>query len=79
MSTKKSNRRNHRCRMNNNEEFTKESEIFYVHELVAQTFVPNPHNYPYVEHIDGNKLNNHADNLRWTNIMPEGYMGRNIK
>ena len=51
----------------------KAREMFYVHELVAKTFVSNPDNHPYIEHIDGDKLNNRADNLRWTAIKPEGY------
>ena len=38
---------------------------FYVSRLVAQHYVPNPRDYPEVDHIDRDILNNHASNLRW--------------
>ena len=35
------------------------------HQLVAETFVPNPHGYVEILHIDENPRNNHYTNLKW--------------
>lgn len=39
----------------------------YVHRLVAEAFVKNKQENYLVTHIDGNRKNNAASNLKWTN------------
>ena len=41
------------------------SHAMYVHRLVAYNFIPNPNNYPIVNHKDENPSNNNVDNLEW--------------
>lgn len=41
------------------------SKTFSIHKLVATHFIPNPNNYPIINHIDENKLNNVVTNLEW--------------
>jgi hypothetical protein len=46
---------------------------YKVHRLVAQTFLPNPENKLCVDHIDGDRSNNHVSNLRWCTISENMY------
>lgn len=36
-----------------------------VHRIVGIVFIPNPYNKEQINHKDGDKLNNHKDNLEW--------------
>lgn len=40
-------------------------KYFYIHRLVAQTYLPNTENLPVVNHRDGDPMNNHFSNLEW--------------
>lgn len=48
-----------------------------VHRFIALTFVSNPDNLKEVNHLDGNGLNNHIDNLEW--VSPKGNMAHAIE
>ncbi len=45
--------------------YYKHKKLGGIHRLVARAFIPTDDYSLYVNHIDGNKLNNHVSNLEW--------------
>jgi len=43
-------------------------KIIFPHRIVALLYVDNPKNEQTVNHIDGNKINNNANNLEWCSV-----------
>lgn len=52
---------------------------FLVHRLVADAYIPNPNNLPEVDHIDGNKRKNCANNLQWMSGLDNTRKANNVK
>ncbi len=45
-----------------------ERKTKFIHRLVAETYIPRIDNKLIVNHIDGNKYNNHVSNLEWVTV-----------
>ena len=50
---------------------------FRVHRLVALKYLPNPNNYPVINHKDNNKQNNNISNLEWCTVAYNTQFGYN--
>lgn len=50
-----------------------------VHRLVAEAFIPNPDNYPQINHKDENKWNNCVENLEWCTAEYNIHYGTKLK
>ena len=54
-----------------------------LHKIIAETFIPNHENHPFVRHLDDNKLNNSLENLAWgthqDNMDDRKKNGNNVK
>src|SRR3990172_703465 len=48
-------------------------KIIRVHRIIAKVFVPNPSNKICINHKDGNKKNNHINNLEWCTYSENNY------
>lgn len=46
---------------------------YFVHRIIAQTFIDNPDNKPMVNHKDRNKYNNNVENLEWVTALENSH------
>jgi len=50
-----------------------------IHRLVADAFIPNPQNYPVINHVDENPLNNVVSNLEFCTQKYNVHYGSGLK
>ena len=55
------------------------SKAYAMHRLIAEAFIPNPNNYPCINHKDENKQNNNLENLEWCTVKYNNNYGTRIQ
>ena len=51
---------------------------YFIHQLVAKAFIPNPNNLPMINHKDENPSNNRVENLEWCDAKYNNNYGTKI-
>ena len=56
-----------------------DKRVYRIHRLVAEVFILNPNNYPVINHIDENKINNYYKNLEWCTVQYNNIYGSRLQ
>ena len=55
------------------------NKVYNAHRLVASAFLPNPNNYPCINHKNEDRRDNRVDNLEWCTYIYNNHYGDRLK